>query len=329
MNKSSRITKVLILVMMILSLLLSFSFEINAKTNNKIVVLGGDSIGLDINSSVYITGKAIVSKNGYDYKPWEYSDIQIGDMILEIDDRKIPNKESIKDVVKEEKSYSMKLIRNDKLVITNILAIKNDKGEYQLGLYVKDNVLGVGTLTYYDLKTKKFASLGHKALDGKIQKGVITKSYVSSIKKGERGLPGEKKAILDKTPIGDIVYNNDIGVFGSLYSVNKENDLIEIGNIDNVHVGKAQIVTVIKGNTKENFDIEIIDVQKQDSENVKGIKFSVVDDKLIKETGGIIQGMSGSPIIQDDKLVGAVSHVLLEDSKVGFGVFAEFMSLYA
>ena len=104
-----------------------------------------------------------------------------------------------------------------------------------------------------------------------------------------------------------------------------KNDLIKIGDSTNVHTGKAEIVTVINGNTKEYFDIEIIEAKKQDSKNIKGIKFEVTDEDLISKTGGIIQGMSGSPIIQDGKLIGAVSHVLVDDSKVGYGVYSEFM----
>ena len=183
-------------------------------------------------------------------------------------------------------------------------------------------------MKYYDLKTKKFASLGHSAISGNVKKGVITTSFVNGIVKGFRGNPGEKKATLLNDKIGVITLNNEFGVFGKLEKINNKNDLIAIEKIENVHTGKAEIVTVINGNKKEYFDIEILEAKNQTVETIKGIKFEVTDEYLLSKTGGIIQGMSGSPIVQDGKLIGAVSHVLVDDSSIGYGVYAEFMKVY-
>ena len=302
---------------------------VNASTSNETIVsLGGDSIGLNINTNVYVTGKyeLEINVNGTikKVKPWENSNIEVYDEICYIDNVKINTIDDLKKVVNKEKTYDIVLKRGNNTVTTTINAYKY-KDSYQLGLFVKDNIVGVGTMTFYDLKTKKFASLGHQAVNSNIRNGVIKTSYVSGIVKGMRGTPGEKKATILNETLGSITLNNEFGVFGTLDKINMKNDLIKIGDSTNVHTGKAEIVTVINGNTKEYFDIEIIEAKKQDSKNIKGIKFEVTDEDLISKTGGIIQGMSGSPIIQDGKLIGAVSHVLVDDSKVGYGVYSEFM----
>lgn len=292
------------------------------------VSLGGDSIGLSINTNVYVTGKyeleLFVNGKNIKIKPWEDSNIEVYDEILYIDNNKVSTIDDLKKIINEEKEYNLVLKRGSQTINTTIKAYKY-KDSFQLGLFVKDNVVGVGTMTYYDLKTKKFASLGHQAINTNIRNGFIKTSYVNGIVKGMRGNPGEKKATILNEKIGTIELNNEFGVFGTLDNLSLKNDLIKIGKSSSVHTGKAEIVTVINGSNKETFDIEIIEAKSQTNKDVKGIKFEVVDEDLLSKTGGIIQGMSGSPIIQDGKLIGAVSHVLVDDSKVGFGVYSEFM----
>ncbi|MCI6013417.1 MAG: SpoIVB peptidase [Coprobacillus sp.] len=305
---------------------------VKASKINDYVVLGGDSIGLNLNTNVYVTGKyAIKTENGL-CKPWEDSNIEVGDIIYMINNVKINSLDDIKKNINDEGRHVLSLYRDKELVETVISARKNLKGECSLGLYVKDNILGVGTMTYYDLKTKKFASLGHGAIDGSVRNGILTKSYVSGITKGIRGVPGEKKAYLDNKELGVITDNNDFGVFGNLTNSKitgkVENELIKVASRSEVHTGKAIITTVLTGDKKENFEVNIIEVKNQNYPDIKGIKFEVTDQNLLERTGGIIQGMSGSPIVQDGVLVGAVSHVLVEDSKTGYGVFAEFMLNY-
>ena len=168
------------------------------------------------------------------------------------------------------------------------------------------------------------------AINQVINYGGITNSNISGIVKGERGKPGEKEAVLDKEEIGIIDTNNRFGIFGTLNNLTSDKyQLIEVGNISDVKEGVAYITTVLEGNKKETFEIEIIEVNNQFYEDIKGIKFKVTDEDLIARTGGIIQGMSGSPIVQEGKLVGAVSHVLINDSTIGYGVFAQWMMNYS
>ena len=172
-------------------------------------------------------------------------------------------------------------------------------------------------------ETNKYGALGHSVSDA-LSNGELFESSIKGIKKAVKGIPGEKYATLSDEKIGTIHINNDIGIFGEF---NKElkNENIKILKKEYVSTGKAQIVTVVSGNVIKKYDIEIIEVNKQTEEDIKGIKFKVVDEELINISGGVIQGMSGSPIIQNGCLVGAVSHVVVNDPTIGYGVFAEWM----
>lgn len=298
---------------------------VNATNIDDYVILGGESIGLNIKTDVYVTGKYSIDTIDGKHTPWKNSDIEVNDIIYSINNTIINSIEDLKNVNVFGKTEIV-LIRNNKKIITELDVKESLNKDYPLGLYVKDNILGVGTMTYYDKKTGKFASLGHNAVDGSISKGYITKSYVNGIIKGMRGNPGSKRAYLDSEQIGEITTNNEFGVFGTLSKNILTSDLIKVGSSNNVHKGQATITTVLSSDIKETFTIEIIDVKKQSLPDIKGIKFKVTDEDLIERTGGIIQGMSGSPIVQDGLLIGAVSHVLVEDSSLGYGVFVEFMN---
>lgn len=301
---------------------------VNASKPNSYVCLGGDSIGLNLNTNVYVTGKYEIKTNDGLYKPWENSNIEVGDIIYYIDNVKINSIDNLKESNLKEGRHVIKLYRNNDIIETSIELKKDTNNSYPLGLYVKDNVLGVGTMTYFDLKTKKFASLGHQAVSGSIRKGILSKSYVSGITKGVRGIPGEKKAYLDRQELGVITENNVFGVFGNLTKPISNCDLVKLGTKEDAHTGKAYITTVLSGDKKEQFEVNIIEVKDQLNPDIKGIKFEVTDKVLLDKTGGIIQGMSGSPIVQDGSLIGAVSHVLVDDCKIGYGVFVEFMASY-
>lgn len=346
LNKQVVLKRISLFILLILISFISFETSglstNNYKYNNKYVALGGETIGLELNTGVYITGKfKVKTKDGY-VEPWKESNVEINDIIEKINDQPIDSIDDIKEIVNSNINYRLQIKRNingnDTTIYTSIVPVNNiinpnnhnydNCDNYSLGLYVKDSILGVGTLTYYDIKTGKYAALGHNACNNMIS-GNIRTSYVNGITKGIRGIPGEKKASVGSEILGNITLNNEIGIFGKLNNINKNNELIMIGNASDVHNGKATITTVINGRNKETFEIEIINVEKQEQEDIKGIKFEVVDKELLEKTGGIIQGMSGSPIVQDGKLIGAVSHVVIDDSRIGYGVFSEFMAKYS
>ena len=332
-SKNNRIFKFLILSILLLCCTI-LPFSVNAKTNEKrFVVLGGDAIGLKLETDVYVTGMYEVTTDTGKVKPWINSNVLVNDIIVSINNKKVTSINDIKEEVSslDEGYISIKVKRNEDIIESNILVVTNVKGENTIGLYVKDKVLGVGTLTYYDLNDKTYGALGHLAINQNIIKGTIYNCNITGITKGLRGQPGEKQASIDNVEIGNIEINNKYGIFGTINNIENTNrfELIEVAKATEVKNGKAYITTVIEGNKKEVFEIEIIEVKNQFYEDIKGIKFKVTDKQLLDKTGGIIQGMSGSPIVQDGKLVGAVSHVLINDSAVGYGVFCEWMLNYS
>ena len=203
---------------------------------------------------------------------------------------------------------------------------------YKSGLYVKDKIVGVGTLTYYNPSNQTYGALGHEIMDtdlkriAEIHDGSMYPSSVTSITKAQESIAGEKHATIDfSKEIGDIVKNTNIGIYGHYYDQSSQNLKMEWANKEEIQEGPATIYTVIDGSTIESFDITITKVNAQQQQSVKGIEFEIVDKNLLSKTNGIIQGMSGSPIIQNNKIIGAVTHVITSKPSNGYGVFIEWM----
>ena len=317
------------IIFFIIFLCFCLTISINIKANNDIYVMpGGESIGLKIETGVEIVGKYTVSTNDGKKNPWQKSNIEIGDYIEKVNDYNVENNESLLKILKQldESTCVLTIKRNNKLIKTNIDIVKTNTKEPSIGLYVKDKMLGIGTLSFvYD---NKFASLGHGIYENNelinINNGDLTYSNVVSIKKATLNQSGEKRATLASTKIGEIKTIKDSGVYGVIsQKINKNK--VKIADIEDVKCDDAVIYTVINGNKVETFDIEIIETKYQNSINSKGIKIKVTDSVLLNETGGIIQGMSGSPIIQNGELVGVVSHVTLDNPMIGYAVYAKWM----
>lgn len=193
---------------------------------------------------------------------------------------------------------------------------------------MKDKIVGVGTLTFIDPNNNTFGALGH-SVSGKVDDiygGEIYLSSIEGIRKSIPGIPGEKRAVISESVIGKVDKNNKYGIYGKI-DINELNTrkLIEVGSVSDVKLGNASIVTVTNKNIKEYYDIVIVELKNQVCADLKGIKFKIVDEELLEKTGGIIQGMSGSPIIQDGKLIGAVSHVIVDNPEYGYGVYIDWM----
>lgn len=304
-------------------LLVGFLFGFNVKASNNYVLLGGDAIGIDIPSNVTVIGFYSVNTEDGRNNPWENSNIKEDDIIISIDGIVVNSINDVSNFIENKTFVTLKLQRDKEYVYTSINVISNEKGKSTIGLYLKDKILGVGTLTFINPNTDKYAALGHSVQNGK-SNGKLLSSTISSIRKAIPGTPGEKQALLTSTEIGTITKNSNIGIFGHMRDFNQRKRM-EIEKASKVKTGKAQIATVISKDKIEYFDIEIIEVKSQSKAATKGIKVRVVDSRLIEQTGGIIQGMSGSPIIQNDKIVGALSHVVVSSPSLGYGVFAEWM----
>ncbi|MBE5738381.1 MAG: SpoIVB peptidase [Clostridiales bacterium] len=300
---------------------------------------GGDSLGFSLSSKgvVLIGGNYIISDKGIE-RPFEDSDLKSGDIILRINDEPINNVEDISDILKNHKGGELKLgvARNNEEFETYISpALDVLTKTYKLGLWVKEDAVGIGTLTFINVTTGRFGSLGHAINDSDsntiidVSGGNIYEGKILSVKRGENGRAGELIGTFSKeNVIGSVDKNCEYGVYGYLDEP-KEYVLgrmaTEIGGRVSVTPGSAKILSCIDGQNIEEFDIEIIKTNFQSSCNEKSMVIRVVDKDLIARTGGIVQGMSGSPIIQNDKLVGAVTHVFVNDPTKGFGIYIDWM----
>jgi stage IV sporulation protein B len=298
---------------------------VGAKDTEIYVIPGGDSIGLQLSTGIYITGKYNVKTEKGEVTPWRKGNLEVGDKIVSINNVEVSKIEDVQKILssfKEEQELVLEIKRGTQILRTSCRTVKDKGGKFTLGLYVKDEVMGVGTITYIDPNTKNFGALGHSMINEQIigdSIGNLTASSIRGIRKSFPGIPGEKQATLSKRTVGTISKNIEIGVFGKVKDLKDftEEKAIKVASPDEVRLGKAQMLTVLESNKKESFEVEVVEVKNQSRKDVKGIKIKITDEALLEKTGGIIQGMSGSPIIQDNKLIGAVSH--------GYCVYAMWM----
>lgn len=300
----------------------------------------GNTVGVKIKmDGVLVIGVSEVnSPDGERLAPAKDGGIKTGDIICEVNDKKLL---SINDLIRQidksnGKKLGIKLKRGNSYLTTSISPIEgaNDR-KYHIGLWVRDSTAGIGTMTFYDPESRVFGALGHGITDidtgllMPVNSGEVLESNIIAIKKGEQGTPGELKGIFmeNKAPMGNIYHNDECGIFGEMDEkyTDFKNRLYPIGIRGQVKVGPASILSNIEGNQVEEFSIYIEKVARQSFSGPKGMVVRITDKKLLDTTGGIVQGMSGSPIIQNGKLIGAVTHVLVNDPTRGYGIFIEWM----
>lgn len=295
------------------------------QTENMEFVLGGEAVGIKL----LATGVLVMGVDREDVS------LQVGDIILEVNNNKIETNSELLEYAKESggKDLILKVNRQEKEIEVSIKPILDDiSNEYKLGLWVKDSSAGVGTVTFCEKSTGRFASLGHGVTETDenyilpITSGAITKTKIYSIKKGEIKLPGELKGSITSDIIGDICLNTEKGIYGYIYDISsiKSKETIEILPKTKIKEKESYIYCTLDNNEKKAYKIEIQKVILNSTGN-KNMIIKIVDEELLEKTGGIVQGMSGSPIVQDGKLVGAVTHVFLNDPTKGYGVFIENM----
>lgn len=306
------------------------------------VIPGGQSIGVKLNTvGVLVVGYHLVETENGKKSPGELAGIKVGDMITGINGKKIENMDDLSPFIEEAgkigKPLQLQVLRDQHSFTTKLVPLKDKHDHaYRIGLYIRDSAAGIGTMTFYDPVSKKYGALGHviSDMDTKkpivVQNGQIMKSTVTSIEKGSSGNPGEKLARFssDREVIGNITDNSPFGIFGTL-SKPVDNGIftkpIPVALSSQVKEGPAKMLTVVENDKVEPFDIEIVSTIPQKFPATKGLVIRVTDPRLLKKTGGIVQGMSGSPIIQNGKLVGAVTHVFVNDPTSGYGVHIEWM----
>lgn len=288
------------------------------------IYAGGENIGIEVR----VKGAMIVGT--YDVNGTSLANragLKIGDIIVEANTFKIESAQDLLNSVSNNQSNYLKIkyVRDNKTYNTT-LTLYNDNDGIKTGLYIKDSIIGVGTLTFIDPSTKYFGALGHEIIEkssGEILKaddGKIFSSNVVGINPSRDGAPGEKNAYYDSSNIyGKVFENTNKGIFGKYNVSFNENNLLKVGEPNTIKKGKAYIKTVIHNTDVEQFEINITSIS--DSQDIKNIFFTITDSRLINETGGIVQGMSGSPIIQNNNIIGAVTHMVVEDPTKGYGIF--------
>nr|WP_276531574.1 SpoIVB peptidase [Brevibacillus invocatus] len=303
---------------------------------------GGQSIGVKLQTAgVLVVGHHLVNNGKEKVSPGEQAGIHVGDMIVKINDMYINDMNDVKKLINEagKKNSPVQLLvvrGKEKLSLTLHPAKDQKDEEYRMGLYIRDSAAGVGTLTFFDPNSRAYGALGHVISDvdtGQaivVGDGQIVQASVTSIEKGQSGNPGEKFARFynESEVLGNITKNTQFGIFGKMKDEPKRsyyNEPLPVALAEQVEEGPAKILTVVNGQKVEEFDIEIANVVKQHFPATKGMIIKVTDKRLLEKTGGIVQGMSGSPIIQKGKIVGAVTHVFVNDPTSGYGCYIEWM----
>ena len=310
----------------LLSLLL---IPINALAYSDYIIPGGETLGIEINSDgIMVIG--FYQINGKYNKG--YPNIKAGDYITAINGTPVNTVDELTAAIEDNISDGFVEVtynRNGKAKTSELELVKDD-GIYKTGLYVKDSITGIGTLSYIDPETKVFGALGHEIIESntnalvEIRSGMIFRNFIIGIDKSASGIPGSKNAkFYYDTVYGSITKNTNVGIYGIYDSQLPDKELYEVAKPSEVKTGEATIYTVLDGEEINAYSINITSIDETAS--IKNISFAITDDELLSKTGGVVQGMSGSPIIQDDKIIGAVTHVVIDNPTTGYGIFITTM----
>ncbi len=311
--------------------------EVQVQTvEDKWVSVCGASVGLYMETQgvlVVDTGE-ITDMEGLVENPAE-NIVKPGDYILEVNGTPIGGKRELIEKIQTSQGEAMELLvnREGEEIPLSLEPVMTPEQEYKLGIWVRDNTQGIGTLTYVD-QEGKFGALGHGISDTDtgelldVSQGELYQAQILSVLKGSKGVPGELSGYIEyeeSKKIGTIEKNTALGIFGQLFpTASLPEKKVEIGYKQEVKEGEAQLLTQLDGEVKA-YDIEITEINQNQADTNKAFEISVTDPELLAKTGGIVQGMSGSPILQGEKLIGAVTHVFVQDSSKGYGIFIENM----
>lgn len=314
------------LKILLLSLLL---IPMNVLAYSDYIIPGGETLGIEINSD----GIMVIGFYQIDGK-FNKGDpvIKSGDYITEVNGIRVNTVDELTEIVEDnvlEEKVEVTIKRNGKEKTSELSLIK-DGEVYKTGLYVKDSITGIGTLSYIDPETKVFGALGHEIIEAntnslvEIRSGIIFRNYITGIEKSASGVPGSKNAkFYYDTVYGKILKNTNVGIYGLYENEMPDKELYEVGNPEEIKIGDASIYTVLDGENINQYSIEITKIDE--TSDIKNISFVINDPELINKTGGVVQGMSGSPIIQNDKIIGAVTHVVIDNPVTGYGIFITIM----
>lgn len=306
-----------------------FLFPLGVFAYSKYIIPGGESIGIKINTEGLVVVGFYKVEDEYIAK----NNFKIGDKIINVNGKNVNTIDELTDAVSKSEISSLNVKvtvkRNDREVDTYLKLIVKD-GTYKTGLYVKDSLIGLGTLSYIDPVSKIYGALGHEIIDSQtstivdIRTGDIFKNYINGIEKSSIGVAGSKNAkYYYDTKYGSIDKNTIHGIFGKYTASTNDLELVKVSSIKDIKIGKATIYTVLNKEEIEEYEINITNINE--NSKVKNITFEITDKKLIEKTGGVIQGMSGSPILQNNQIIGVVTHVIVDNPVTGYGLFITTM----
>lgn len=298
---------------------------------------GGNVVGIKLqtNGPLVVGFSDIENEEQKPYSPSKESGINLGDVILAINEIEINSSEFLAETLNSLKldELDVKIERDGKILYKKVKPVKTSDGKNKIGLWVRDSTAGIGTVTFIDPETGLYGALGHPITDVdtgdiiKISKGNIVNSSIVNVKRGEKGNPGELKGVFinDDIKLGNVKHNTKYGIFGEYSLENFYGEKLSIALKDEIQEGPAKIISTIDNDEPKMYDVVIEKLLQQDNPSSKSMIIKVVDEELLEKTGGIVQGMSGSPIIQNNKLVGAVTHVLVNKPDTGYGIYIEWM----
>jgi stage IV sporulation protein B len=322
--------KIYLLSVITISIFILGIAKVNSIENKEIKYLIplGNIVGIRANTDGILV---LENEEGVDY----IDGIKSGDNIVSIEGKRVYNSKDVKEVINySNKDFVDVLVDRDGEYIQKKVKLKKIRNEYKLGLWIRDKISGVGTMTFYNPENNTFAALGHSIKDVdtneliKIKSGNIYNAKNIEIIKGNDGNVGQIKADFNVgKSIGNFSNNDDFGINGKLttYDSGVKYKMLEISDKKDIEVGPASILFQNKDGIIEEYDIMIKKINNKDKKYDKDMVIEVIDDRLINYTGGIIQGMSGAPIIQNNKIIGALTHVFLDNSKIGYGIFIDKM----
>ena len=283
---------------------------------------------------VLVVGMSAVDTSTGSYNPAKSAGMKIGDVIESINGEAVTTNEQVASLVEKSNGKPLTFhIRRDNISfdIKFVPAKSVNENRWKAGLWVRDSSAGIGTLTFYDPQTYTFGGLGHAVCDvdtGEalpISSGEVVPAKIFGINRGVSGSPGELRGSFTSGTLGDLLINGETGIYGTLTHLPDAIETVPVAMKQQVRSGKARVLTTIDGTTPKLYDIEIDQVRYNDSSPTRNMVIVITDTELLEKTGGIVQGMSGSPILQDGKLVGAITHVFVNDPTKGFAIFAENM----
>lgn len=304
-------------------------------SDEKTVIPCGTPFGVKLYTrGVVVINMEDIVVNGKYLNPAKDAGLQVGDIILSADGTETDTNEQLSEIVSKSKGKSIKLkVRRDNVIFTTkLLPALCGTAQYKIGVWVRDSSAGIGTMTFYDNDTGCFAGLGHGICDSEagtilpLLSGDIVTAEINGLTKSTTGSAGSLRGYFaDDNAIGTILTNSERGVFGKAEKAPIDNSEIPIAWKQNVHTGEAKVLSTIDGSEPKYYNIWIENISRNDNQETKNMVIHVTDEELLDTAGGIVQGMSGSPIIQDGKLIGAVTHVFVNDPTRGYAIFAENM----